>query len=451
MIRNLLFISILLFLFTSCRKNEDSTIIDTTVEEVAATFLTVMVRNQENEPVSNAAVDIFSENDAVVSMTTNEEGRAVFDVTEFVFHEKEFVFIAQHDAYINGLKRVKISDLGSDQIAIQIIKTDAAPFPFDFTPFPLTDNMVWVTGSVLLPDGNGAEAFVLLFENQDPGLSNFDFITTTDEFGNYELLVPVNTPLLYTVIGACGAVNEVDNPGIPPYFLDLQEIGPFTSNTELPTLIDEGSNSAITITGQAVDGSGFPLGVVFYEIIMEVNGEIFNFFETSDQSGFFEFTTNTCGAVNFVTIQVTDLNNGLTSSVITVLDISNMISLGEIPLNEQPAGNYFFEITFNSGLTFSTINTQALVTPDIIEIRSIPGTTQNHELIFPNAEIGISSLVESFIFFDETEDLLYFNSNISVEVAEISNEFVSGTFSGLVLNVNTGDVEEATGSFSSPR
>lgn len=265
----LFYIPVVLFLFSSCRKESLIPIDEIDTEdptEIEGAFFKGTVADETgNQP--NILVDIYQHERKAGTVTTDQNGAFnTFGIPLDTIGHVTFA-VKQSDNRIKA-KRVRPESRKTEIGTIFLDKENVIQTTQDYLENPGSNDLVVVSGYIKDPSGNPAQADVaLLYDVSEPSPGEYyaeGEVTVSDENGYYEMLVPRDQEFYYFVqqTGCTPKLLSKDEVRIFDGFFPVEVIGPFSSDTELPAL-----NNAIPNADNAVEQN-----ISFYLIATTCNG-----------------------------------------------------------------------------------------------------------------------------------------------------------------------------------
>jgi hypothetical protein len=261
----------------------------------------------------------------------------------------------------------------------------------------------------------------------------------TDETGLVGGMVPADEVLTIKLYSQCNSI------------IFTQEIGPFAEGTETMEniTVDISTINSTTVTGQVRDCNG--VIVVNSLVTIDYDGGPTQYFYT-DATGAFDNSITLCDSPISATLTAVDLTNLVQSNEVALaIDADNAV--GSITACDIVIEEDFFILTFNGVTQIYSVSNDISSAQHFRIIKSVDNV---HIVIgFEGLEAGDydgnlnynSGIHDNYLgwsFSQINNDSGFENFNVSV----FTNDNVSGTFSGNVMNNKTGIPAFVEGSFS---
>jgi len=348
MTRLYLFIGLLygLTFFVSCRKEINSSTENTTIsppEEIAGPVFQGVVRDG-NALISGAQVDIYQNEKLVGSIFSDAAGAFSTNGIPLVFG-KDVTFHTKKSNYVSMGKRIKADQPNPAPVKIKLTSTSQAFFQTPELTNPGSNDLIMISGYATSPNGVPILATVcLLYDRVDRPDGSAKFkgdVTTTDEEGYYEMLLPKNQVFDYLVLQGlitpnmrlCGfkILNSQDVLFIVPWFSEL--VGPFDNNTQLPTLSNGLEiGTLITFSGKITSCDGQEINNGRATITFTDGAFTFNAEVSLEANGSFTYKKELCSAsLTNVSIEGIDLINNKKTDKIILNTVINDVNIGNVP------------------------------------------------------------------------------------------------------------------------
>ena len=443
-----------LIIFDSCRK-EEATTLETIVEtetptEVEYPVFVGSVSNQ-GEGIANATVKIYQPDGLKGEVSTKEDGS--FSTIGIVLDEnKDVTFGAEKQEYTTTYKR-RSSDLSQDEfINLSITRIDQLTSPY---PGPLSNpadpNLISLTGQVESTTGTTATGLIAYDIVQQSG-STWGLqggLFHTDQDGYFEILVPINTEFNYVVWEGDCNIKITGNDEIIFSYLESEKIGPFTTDLQLPTLVDDVEGPfEIYFYGEILECDGSPAFFPEVKIHYFDNADI-DIISTmnADSLGNYSFQKEICSA-NEITVELwaIDAINNLLTDTITLTQSMLDGGLHLVPLaacNEGFPG--FSTMTLTTGGTTHEYNQIITRLEDGNIVSENVGFTT---VLFTvqDAQIGDNEMLNyvsySWVTGNSFEGV---EGTIILTLTDLTEDHAEGTFTGSFKNSVTEEITQGTG------
>ncbi len=443
-----------LIIFDSCRK-EEVTPLETIVETEAPTEVEYPVFvgsvSDQGEGISNAIVKIYQEDGLKGEVTTKEDGS--FSTIGIILEENENItFGAEKSEYTTAYKR-RSSQLSQDEfINLNIVRTDQLTSPIP-TPLanPADPTLISLSGHVQSVTGSpitGLIAYDIVQQSATTwGMQGAVF--HSDQDGNFEVLMPTDTRFNYVVWEGDCNIKITGNDEIILGGLESEVIGPFTTDSQLPTLVDDIEGPfEIYLYGEIHECNGTPAFFPEVKIHYFDNAgiDIINTMN-ADSLGNYSFQKEICSA-NEITVELwgIDLINNMVTDTITLTQSVLDGGIHLVPLeacNQGSADRSIVTLTIEG-----STNTYSEVTCELIEGNLISQEMSFNTALFTieNAQLG-ANIMQDFISVNWANGLAYSaeGQSIEVDLEEFSANHAKGTFEGTFINTLTNESFEGTG------
>ncbi len=440
--------------FSACQKDLDFIDVETITEEpreLEDTDMVIGVFDNEGVGIPNSIVNVVYEEEIQSTIVTDENGSATYTIPAPILENEEVFFWIQKISYYDAADKLQEENIQSGSKEFRLIDLNSNPINAQVGNggFELEDifntSSVRLTGKVLDSNGSAGAATVMIFESEALNNSGFFNLTFTDENGNWELLVPAETELKYTVYQETPcfgtSVLNTDELVDPITGLMAESIGPFSEDTTLPELTSLDVGGVITesfLSGIASNCQGIPIPNVLVDITVEYDTYIFSNGAFTDENGLFEVVIPGCGAASSVLISYTDVVNGTEFNSDPIdTEIGSTMDLGVFMACDE------FE---PSHIIVRDINAETIVESSFVEVdindNHIQLTSMDpiNEITF-SMEINRNDPGAPFVtaVFIQSPTLQVFGSNelngLELEIIELSDEKLRATFSGEVVNL----------------
>jgi len=350
--------ALFIVLFSSCKKDKDIIATETQIEDPVLIDdpvltndkdLRVSILDSENQPLADIKVDLYDGETALAeNLITDEMGMLQYSLNTQVLSSENLLIAAHHESYLNGYKKVAISNTEDTEVEMRMIDEGQVPFDSSDPSILALSNSITLSGYIFDEDGNPGQATVAVVD--DLPYMTFENSTISDANGYYELLIPENTDLLLLAISEndCSTVpfiNQADTTlfyGFVPF--DIIE----ASSTDIvmeDMITTSGSNNpdSATISLTVVDCDGNPAG----NVEVSINGS----YAFTDSNGQLSVTVDglACNNAVYITLNPDGPAESLSATV------TGDIDLGTLEVC-QFTNTGTFEYSFDNGITTEVSN-----------------------------------------------------------------------------------------------
>lgn len=441
----LLFSTLSLVLFSSCRKDEfieesdiefpDSVEVEDPTIDTEVTFkMSGEVESPGGSPIKNAEVNLYHGGDILMSTTTNEFGQYDFDNLDPSEHN--YFVESVHEGFTNNIKSRTIDN--EDEEADFILVKDNNNLGITTTVDPTNTELISIYGHLYLLDQitPAREVIVLVSAYDAVNQDSFYNYAISDENGFYELLVPKDQPLSISSLTFCSENLEVNIAQS------------YNETTELPDAYVVGTPTSANVSGRLLGCDGIPLETVTIWFL----DPYFNVEETIQlDNGYFDITHFNCGEeiYGFPIIFMDEQGNTLLeilfideeSQDIGEIDLCEIINTSEYTCNVD-IGNLSIEIPNMASFNCSCGDNFAITIVNNEETSwgpSIAFDLDGFDLANYSLDTYNNTFNVTHFYLDTFEDIYINteNSNLTATVTDFDNGpngFIEGSFKGTVLN-----------------
>ncbi len=335
---------LLVLLILACRKETittDEKVITQPPTGVTDTELSGVVRTGTG-PLTNAQVEVYQGETLVGTVTTDAQGK--FSTAGLSLQLGATITLYARKAnYVSTAKRLQATQPKVKDLKINVMPVSEARFPIRDYLNPADDALIVVSGYVTDPTSAPAYAAVALLYNIraiDGGFEADGASMLTDENGYYEALLPKDSVLYLNVLqpnftqqfAHCqgGWLNAAETTLFSIFPADV--VGPFTTDTQLPTLANayRPQNVAL-ISGTVVDCGDAPVSNGYVTLSVQSNSNGLSFDREIAADGTFGYSYELCtGAIDTLRVQAFDRTTGKSSLPLIYTNVAASVSLGNV-------------------------------------------------------------------------------------------------------------------------
>ena len=421
MIKHGIFLIGLLLLICSCHPDE---IIETTsgtdvpdAVEVETTKLTGTIKNEFNQGIQEATVDIYQHGELVKTVQSDNSGEFLID--EIAFSTQSYRLFVQKDGYLDKMDIFITDELES--INHEILLASEGSEIGSNQVIPSDTSLIYVSGTLI--NNNGPLPGILMFIS-DLNFIFYDYsITQTD--GSFGFFADKNEPLHLLYFAQCD-FNQFTEP---------ISIGSFTEDTDIGNILVDISNSEIIeIQGIVNDCSGSLF-----------NGDIYIYGsqEMSDFStpitvtdGVFDAQAYICNSSDTLLLEISSYDNPwlyeyvyLPSDQLTNLEID----VCETPFESEDI--LFFVDNYELSLADVTYTVDSQNTLTVLATNS--ANQSPFKISLDNIDEGENQLVDCLSFTTDSISISMTDTDITA-VVQGDDDYTFVQIQGEVIDTNTG-------------
>jgi plastocyanin len=336
--------AIFIISMSACRKETirtDETNVNQPPVESNTIVMSGLVR-EGLKPLSNVQVEVYQGEKLAGVVTTDASG--VFNTAGYSIKEGDMVtFYAKKADHISTAKRITASKTQSSGVKITMSLSSKATFPTKELENPGDNDLIVVSGYVTNPDNLPAIADInILYDVKglNGDITAEGAFVETDETGYFETLMPKDSVLYFLALQSnitpnayyCqgGFINAEDFLWVGFYPVDL--IGPFSTNTQLPTLTNAYIPQTVAVvTGTILDCNGSPVSDGYVKLeyqhgLLGLGTDL-----ELNPDGTFVYSIDLCNStLQSLKVQAFDRATNKNSSLQTFMNVTTSIDLGNV-------------------------------------------------------------------------------------------------------------------------
>lgn len=423
MMKHGFFLFSLLLLICSCHPEEvDITETGTDTPdsvEVETTKITGTVKNEFNQKISQASIEIYQNGELI--KTTNSDASGQFTIDDIEFSTQNYRLFVQKDGYLDKMDIFLTDELENVDHDVFLIAEGFEIGSGQF--FPSDTSLIYITG--ILENNQGPLPGVIMFVS-DQDFIFFDY-SISDANGRFGFFVKKDDPAHIIYISQCDF-----DPTMEPL-----NIGSFSVDTDIGSLlVNVSSPEVVSLSGNISTCSGQPF-----------NGQIYIYNSTQSSSttsyvnvidGVFDAEIYICESSDELILDVynSDIPWGNEQFYVSVSELSNLelaicdtpnpIDHIEVFLDDElvQLTDIVFDIDSSYTLTINAINNENQA-PFKLSVSGISETEQNQ-------------IVECIVLIHNDVNINTTQANVNHFFSFSEQDFLFGYIEGLVLDANTG-------------
>jgi len=329
-------------LLVACRKDVDQLTTNEQIDQPTQMDAVTIHLNlhSQGEPIEDVEIKVYaSDTIPLNTYMTDEDGETDVTVVFSILNTDELFIIATHDEYAAALREIRPEHLDLDQIDVALVAKESLPFDIE-----QTDPMDLIAQSNIILSGNVSDSIgypgsAIISVVDDFVNPNFSNTTTTNSFGDYELLVPANSDLhLIAFTTDCNEYLSIWNQNynnLPFENVAIQSsdvVLDFENSTRLVP-------AAVTFT--ALDCNGLMIPYATFSINGNSSDPISGIPYVCDANGSFTFQNEMYCSYDHVLLDIDNPNDPLVGAQHNMLINNIVMALGDIMLCEQTVENFF--------------------------------------------------------------------------------------------------------------